>query len=125
MISQYRVTYDSNNETFIVHQEISELPDMEFRMHKWGLHVFYPEEINNLALMNTVKDNMKAFTKHDFEEVKAARKLYTKLFYRSNADFKWLINNNQIKNCGVLVRNIDTTQEIWRKYSNALKGKTV
>ena len=41
MIRQYRVTYDSDDETFIVHQEASALPDMEFRMHKLGLHLFY------------------------------------------------------------------------------------
>ena len=40
MIRQYRVTYDSNDETFIVHLEAYALPDIEFRMHKSGLHVF-------------------------------------------------------------------------------------
>ena len=55
MISQHRVTYDSHDETIIVHQEASELPDMDFRMHKSGLHVFYPEDINIMVLMNTVE----------------------------------------------------------------------
>ena len=65
MISRSFVTYDSNSQTFIVHREASALPDMEFRMHKSGLHVFYPEDINNMVLMNTVEENMKAFTKRD------------------------------------------------------------
>ena len=56
MIRQYRVTYDSDNETFIVQQESSALPDMELRIHKSGLHVLYPEDIKNLALMNTVEE---------------------------------------------------------------------
>ena len=47
MISRYRVTYGSDDETFIVHQEASALPAMDFRMHKLGLRVFYPEYINN------------------------------------------------------------------------------
>ena len=55
MISHYRVTYDSYDKTFIVHQKASALPDMEFRKHKFGLHVLYPEYINNLVLLNTVK----------------------------------------------------------------------
>ena len=53
MIRQYCITYDSNNKTFIVHLESSALTDMEFMMHRSGLHVFYPEEIKNLVLMNT------------------------------------------------------------------------
>ena len=125
MIRQYRVTYDSDDKTFVVHREASALTDMEFRMDKSGVHVFYPEDINNLVLMNTVEENMKAFTKHDVEGSKAARKLYAKLLYPSNADFKWLIKNNQIKNCKLSVRNIDTAQEIWGKYISARKGKTV
>ena len=54
MIRQYRVTYDSNDQTLIVHQEAFALPDMEFRIHKSGLHVLYPEDVNNLVKMNTV-----------------------------------------------------------------------
>ena len=68
---------------------------------------------------------MKGFTKRDVEGAKVVRKLYAKLLYQSNADFKWLIKNNQIKNCKVLVRNIDTAQDIWVKYISALKLNTV
>ena len=60
--------------------------------------------------MNTVEENMKTFTKRGVEGEKAARKLYAKLLYPSNSDFKWLIKNNQIKNCEVSVRNIDAAQ---------------
>ena len=82
-------------------------------MHKSDINVFYPKNINYLVLMNTVKDNMKVFTKRDVKGVKSARKLYAKLLYPSNVDFKWLIKNNQIKNCKVSVWNIYTAQEIW------------
>ena len=75
--------------------------------------------------MNTVEENMKAFTKRDVEEAKAARKHYDKLLYPSNADFKWLTKNNQIENCKLSVRNIDTAQDIWEKYISALKSKNV
>ena len=94
-------------------------------MHKLGLHVLHPEVINNMLLLNTVEEDMKAFTKRDVEGAKAARKLYAKMLYPSNADFKWLIKNNQINNCGVLVRNIDTDQEMWVKDISALKCNTV
>ena len=81
-------------------------------MDNSGLHVFYPEDIKNLVLMNTVEENMKAFTKRDVEGAKAARKMYAKLLYPLNVDFKWSIKNNQIKNCKLSVRNIDTAQDI-------------
>ena len=59
---------------------------MEFRMHKSGLHVWYVEDTNNMVLINTVEENMKAFTKRDAEGAKSERKLYAKLLYPSNAD---------------------------------------
>ena len=94
-------------------------------MQKSGLQVLYPEYMKNMVLMNTVEENMKAFTKHDVKGSKAARNLYAKLLYLSNTDFKWLIKNNHIKNCKLSVRNIDTAQEIWVMYISARKGKNV
>ena len=87
--------------------------------------MLYPEDKNNLVLTNTAKENMKAFTKRDVEGAKAARKLYAKLLYPSNADFKWLIKNNQINVFKVSVWNINTAQEIWGKDISALKCKSV
>ena len=40
---------------------------------------------------------MKAFTKHDVEGEKKASKMYYKLLYPSNADFKWLIKTTRSK----------------------------
>jgi hypothetical protein len=42
VIKQYRVTYDSIDQMFVVHCEPEGKPDMEFRMHKSGLHYFDP-----------------------------------------------------------------------------------
>ena len=75
--------------------------------------------------MNTVEEKIKAVTKHDVKGVKAERKTYAKLLYPPIADFKWSIKNNQIKNYGVSVRSIDTTQEIWVNYISALKINAV
>ena len=38
--------------------------------------------------MNTVEENMKAFTKRDVEGAKAARNLYAKLVYPLHTDCK-------------------------------------
>jgi len=44
VIKQYCVMYDSNNQMFVVHREPEGKPDMEFRMHKSGLHYFDPRD---------------------------------------------------------------------------------
>ena len=47
-----------------------------------------------------------------------------KLSYPSMKDFKWVIQSNQIKDCPVMVQDIDVTSKIWGKDVAALKGKT-
>ena len=74
--------------------------------------------------MNTIEENMKSFTKRDVKGAKSARKMSAKLLYPLDVDFRWLIKNNQIKNCEVSVCNIDTAQEIWGKEISALEGNT-
>ena len=37
VIKQYRVTYDSDDQMFVVHRESDGMPNMEFRMHESGL----------------------------------------------------------------------------------------
>jgi hypothetical protein len=41
VIKQYRVTYDSDKQMFVVHQESANKPNMEFLMrHENGLHYY-------------------------------------------------------------------------------------
>jgi hypothetical protein len=42
LIQQYCVTYDSDDKMFVVPQESQGKPNMEFRMHKCGLHYYNP-----------------------------------------------------------------------------------
>ena len=60
-----RVTYYSNNETFVVHRKEVGLPNMEFRMKSLVVHLYHPNEPNesNRTFINTVSVNMKSFTK--------------------------------------------------------------
>jgi hypothetical protein len=50
------VTYDSNDEMFVVHREHADKPNMEFKMHKSGLHYFNPKDADFTFNMNTVLD---------------------------------------------------------------------
>jgi hypothetical protein len=44
VIKQDWVTYDSNDQMFVVHHDLEGKPDMEFWMLKSGLHYFNPRD---------------------------------------------------------------------------------
>jgi hypothetical protein len=122
---QYRVTYDSgNSKGFIVHRDEAGLPDMHFRLHESGLHVYDPK-LEQLSFLNTVQDNKEGFTKRQLEGAETARQLYAKLAFPSIKDFEWAVVSNQIQDCPVTKSDIETAQLIWGKDVSALKGKTV
>jgi hypothetical protein len=105
LIKQYRVTYDSNDKMFAVHQEDVDKPNMEFKMRKSGLHYFNPKDFDLTFNINTVSDNKKGFTKRQVKGAEQARTLYATLGYPSIKDFKWVIQSNQIKDCPVTVQD--------------------
>ena len=55
-IQKYRVTYDSEDKIFIVHQEVEGKPNMVFIMHKSGMHYYDPPN-KHFAFINTVSGN--------------------------------------------------------------------
>ena len=93
VIKKYRVTYDSDDKQLVVHRKDSGLPNMVFRMHSSGLHVYDPKGRGeeNTVFMNTVSENMKAFTKKDVKGAKRAKRLSAKLLYPSNKDLLWVV----------------------------------
>ena len=125
MNKHYRVTDDSNDETFVMNRKESGLPNMKFQMHASGIHAYQPNESNKskITFINTVSENTKAFNKRETKRETMAKQLYSNMLYPSNADFRWIIQNNNIKNCDIMVRDIDAEWEIWGKDIYALKGK--
>jgi hypothetical protein len=106
LIQQYRVTYDSNDKTFVVHRESENKPNMDFRMHESGLHYYDPREsetTEELIFITTVSGNKQGFTKRQIRDAQVARAVYGTLCYPSIKDFKWVIRSNQIKDCPVTV----------------------
>jgi hypothetical protein len=91
LIQQYRFTYDSDNKMCAVHWESQGKPNMEFRMHKCGLHYYDPRNENHLVFVNTVSENKEGFTKRKIKGAELARTLYKTLSYPSMKDFKWVI----------------------------------
>jgi hypothetical protein len=111
VIRQYRVTYDSIEEMFIVHRHSRDMPNMEFRMNRSGLHYYDPRDVE-FTLINTVSENKEGFTKRQIRDDETARTLYATLSYPSWTDFRWIIRSNQIKDCPVSVQDVDAAFKI-------------
>jgi hypothetical protein len=72
LIQQYHVTYDSDDKMFVVHRESQGKPNMEFCMHKCGLHFYDPRNEKYLAFLNTVSENKEGFTKRQIKGAELA-----------------------------------------------------
>ncbi|MGL6130279.1 MAG: hypothetical protein ACRCZ9_01525, partial [Fusobacteriaceae bacterium] len=123
VVERYAVSYNSNESAFIVHRDNRGLPDMLFKMHRSGLHYFYPNK-KDFMFISTVRDNMLPYSKRQIAGAQKAKDLYASLAYPSLADFKWIIRSNQIKDCPVSVEDTEIATNIWGPDIAALKGKT-
>jgi hypothetical protein len=124
MKKQYKVTYDSEEESFLVHRESSGLPNLAFKEHGNGLHFFDPRTAD-FAFVETVESNMQLFSKRQIDRANKARSLYASLGFPSRHDFLWILRFNQIKDCPVTVDDAMVAYKIWGPSIAALKGKTV
>jgi hypothetical protein len=116
LIDQYRVTYDSDDLMFVVHQESESKPNM--------VHYYDPRKEHHMTFVNTVSENKTGFTKRQIKCAEIAQNLYKTLSYPSMKDFKWVSWSNQIKDCPVTIQDIYVATKIWGKNIAALKGKT-
>ena len=107
MAKKYLVTYNSRDAVFIVHRQEHGLPAMHFRMHKSGLHVYYPKKGKEFIFIETVAGNMEGFSKREIKRAYDAAKLYVRLIYPSEKDFNWIVMSNSIKNCTVTPRDVE------------------
>jgi hypothetical protein len=75
-------------------------------MHSSGLHYYDPfNEYFNF--INTVDENKAVFTKRQIANADKARELYASLAFPSNADYKWIMKSNQIKDCSVSIEDAE------------------
>jgi hypothetical protein len=75
--------------------------------------------------METVESNMSLFTKRQIHGANLACNLKACLAFPSNADMKWAIQSNLIKDCLVTVKDMGMTIKVWGPSIVMLKGKTV
>jgi hypothetical protein len=124
MKKQYRVTYNSSEETFLVHCKATGLPNLLFKEHANGLHFFDPRQAD-FAFVETVESNMQLFLKRQVARADKAHSLYANLGFPSQKNFMWILRSNQIKDCPVMVKDAMAAYKIWGPSVAALKEKTV
>ena len=102
---------------------------MVFSEHKSGLHVYKPptkrkvKGLEQVVFINTVRENMKAFTKRKINRGRRARRLSDTLFPPSDTYLKWICQSNPIRNNTVIPEDADIAYNIWGKNVKALVGK--
>jgi hypothetical protein len=124
--SEYDITYDGG--AFIIHRGVKGYSDMVFKPHKSGLHVYDPNNPRGLAshcFMETVESNMFLFTKRQIHGANLVHNLQAGLAFPSNADMKWTIQLNLIKDCPVTVKDMGMAIKVWGPSIAMLKGKMV
>jgi hypothetical protein len=112
--SEYDITYDGD--AFIIHRAVNGYSDMVIKPHKSGLHVYDLDDPRGLAshyFMETVESNMSLFTKRQIHGANLVRNLQAGLAFPSNADMKWAIQSNLIKDCPVAVKDMAMAIMVW------------
>jgi hypothetical protein len=111
VIKQYHVTYDSDDQMFVVHREPENKPNITFWMHESMVH-YYNLRNEEFTFINTVSGNKEGFTQRQIKGAEVAQTLYATLSYPSWKDFKWVIWSNQIKDCPVTIQDVDVALKI-------------
>ena len=120
------MTYDSEVDVmFVVHRTQSGLPDLFFEMHPCGLHVCYPKKMGEFGFIQTVKDNMKLFSKRQIASATHAKDLYEKMIFPSTADFRAIVSAGGIPGCEVTPEDVKTAGVIWGHSVLKMKRITV
>ena len=77
-----------------------------------------------MALISTVSENKKNFTKTQVNRADLARKVYEILMFPSIRDFKHLMMTNGIKNCPITIEDINISEKIYGPNVYSIKGKS-
>jgi hypothetical protein len=86
MKKQYKVMYNSLEETFLVHREAIGLPNLLFKEHGNGLHFFDPRQVD-FVFVKMVESNMRLYSKRQGARADKARSLYASLRFPPRKDF--------------------------------------
>jgi hypothetical protein len=126
LIKIYRVTYDSKVETtFVIYCQQFGLLNLFFEMHPCGLHICYPKKMGEFGFIQTVKNNIKFFSKRQIAGANQARDLFEKMIYSSTADFRAIVSAGGVLGSDVTLEDVKAVEVIWGRCILKMKGKTV
>jgi hypothetical protein len=119
---------------FVTHsgqlKELKELQDNDsdsaFAMHPSGLHYWDPTlskgHTKGLALVETVQDRMKKYTKRQVSAAELARKGLRNAGFPSEKDFRWMVQQRQVEECPIIAEDVNRAIDIHGKDVGLLKG---
>jgi hypothetical protein len=83
-----------------------------------------PKKKVEVAMLTTVSENKKLFTKRQVERAEKARDLCRVIGCPSIRDYKHIVQTDQIKNCPVTLEDIRVSERIFGQDMYAIKGKS-
>jgi hypothetical protein len=126
LIKIYRVTYDSKVEMiFVIHHQQFGLPDLFFKMHPFGLHIYYPKKMGEFGFIQMVKDNMRIFSKRQIAGATGAKDLIKKMIFPSTADFRAIVSAGSVLGSDVTLEYVTADKVIWGCSVLKMKGNAV
>ena len=122
MAKKYCVRYDSwQEDAFIVDTD----KGVRKFVHGHDNIYKYLPPIKNvpLQLLETIEENKKYYTNHQFQQAKAAQKFLQAVGYPHIKDLKNIISINGVRNCPITIEDINIAEKIYGKDIASLKGK--
>ena len=98
--------------------------DLCFVEHESGLHIMerLDSSTSGSSFVQTVKENMKMFTRRQIKCAMKARELYELLQCPSKPDFDTALRTNAIKGCKVTLEDAQIMWQIWGPSVIKMKG---
>ncbi len=111
--------------TYIIHHQQFGLPDLFFEMHPFGLHICYPKKMGEFGFIQTVKDNMRIFSKRQIAGATGAKDLIKKMIFPSTADFRANASAGSVLGSDATLKDVKAAKVIWGCSVLKMMGNTV
>ena len=122
---QYPITFDSTTEdAFIVHKKDGSV--IKFIKSNKGLYYYDVRKgaKSGLLLLNSADDNEALFSKRQLKRAKLAMKIYGMVGRPGYKSFKQMIHSNMLKNCPIVLKDVEIAEKVYGKDIAALQGRT-